>query len=157
MLSRSSAEFSQLANLVNQFKTKVIYMKTNILLWVMVAISIAGCAQGKWINNRNSAANYAQDNASCENEAMTVVAPAPPKLVANQPVPPPNYSTNCYRYGNSTECTSRAVQPSRGKFNAFMDGFNQGQAGAGGSREFDRYTKNCMTQKGWSSDIVRTD
>lgn len=116
---------------------------------IAIVVMLSGCGM-MWINEKTPSANYAQDNAACENEAIRFVPPAAyqPPVQAEAPIPQ-SYQTNCSRYGAETSCTTRPETPrSPGKLTAFMNGLNSGQQTNNSSNVY-QYTKNCLTTKGW--------
>jgi hypothetical protein len=122
---------------------------------ILAALILQGCAQTKWVNYRDSSANYIQDKASCENEAIRTVPSAPSRVVINQTPAATSYTTNCQRDGADTRCTSSTVPQYKSKATAFLEGLNSGQANSGNSSDIDRYTRNCITQKGWNRETVK--
>lgn len=136
------------------------------IITVAVLVSVlllTACARTKLVhtNETDSSANYTRDTAVCENEAIRVVPPAPTRITvapAAAATSPQSYSTNCSKWGDETNCTTtaRAAPRSTNKFAAFMDGYNKGEANraSSNSADIEKYTKNCMALKGWTSRRV---
>ena len=129
-------------------------MKNSCLI-IFAVVLFSGCAQTKWVNYRDNSANFTQDKASCENEAIRMVPSAPTRVVINQAPAASSYITNCQRDGTDTRCTTSAAPQYKSKATAFLEGFNSGQANTGNSFDVDRYTRNCITQKGWNREPIK--
>jgi hypothetical protein len=115
----------------------------------LVVFSLAGvlaaCAQMQWVNRGNSYANFYADQQTCEIQAR---AQYPDVVVAPPPPQPPKYRTECYRLGNSIDCTSKPV--------AQVDTSALQELAARPGTQLSRsiFEGNCLRAKGWQREKV---
>lgn len=103
---------------------------------VAVAVVLSACAQQAPLVNSNSAANLDADRWACQKEVAALSA----QLNAGSPEPATTVNTSCHKYGDSTECESRAV-----KSKGFAGSFQQSYAAS----TLAQAMPNCMRAKGW--------
>ncbi len=130
-------------------------MRILVLLALSATLLVTACASRKWVNSKDTSANYVTDNAMCQNEAIRTIPdgpPSPPRAAYVPPPSPQSYQTNCSRSGYDTNCTTtETTRPvSKSKITAFMEGYNSAQSSGDNSSLRRDYTKNCLSIKGWS-------
>lgn len=142
--------FCKISVLKRERKLKSKFIKA---MAIGACVLAAGCVQKQWVNRDNSSANYAKDKAFCENEAMRNVQGSAAVVASSSSQAPQSYRSSCSTLGGITSCNTTANQPAQSPAGAFLQGFANSRA-ASGSSQFDRdkYTDNCLTQKGWTRE-----
>lgn len=126
-----------------------------IAIVVVLAGMLGGCAQTQWSHPTKNEAQFQMDSAYCQNEAMRNVQKqiaAPVQPVYN---PPTQYDTNCYRIGNSLNCSTTSQGNHAGQL-AQQNAQNMAQAGAdiGTGIARQQFAENCMLSLGYRKQTV---
>lgn len=124
---------------------------------ILVAGLLGGCAQTQWSHPTKSEAQFQMDSAFCQNEAMRNVQQQLAAPVAPIYTPPTQYDTNCYRIGNSLNCSTTSQGNYAGQL-AQQNAQNMAQAGAniGTGLARQQFSENCMLSLGYRKQAVGT-
>jgi hypothetical protein len=112
----------------------------------MSAVLMTACAQTHMVNRVNPRANHYSDRIACEQVAL---AKHPDVVVPLTPLSP-QYTTNCQRFGNETQCTTRQVDTSVQDRSVAQ--FQQGILNGGRQMSRALEVGSCMALRGWTSE-----